>query len=929
MNLDEQMTVNTLNTAATRRQFIQGSGGGLLALKFGAIKAQDDVPAYGRWEDIMRNKWTWDRVARGTHGTNCTGNCAFNVYVKNGIVWREEQQGEYGHSSPDTPDYGPRGCQKGLRHAKYMYGKQRVLYPMKRVGIRGEGKWERVTWKQAMDEIADKFIDYTLEYGPASITQGAGTQAAMKQTVFPAMGRFVATSGIEYPEAFAGVGDLPTGLYMTTGVPLLGDTMAAVFKSKCCLVWFCNPAVTRIPDAHFFWEARYNGTEVIAIAPEFTPTAMHSSKWINPKPGTDAALALSMVHVILEAGLHDADFIREQTDLPFLVRTDNGKFLRETDVVGGEGARDNLFYIWDETTNALAEAPATGNPPPPPGVPIPVMNQGSIALGDLAPALEGRFTVATAAGDVEVTTVFEMTRAKMAEYAPEIAADITGVSPDVIRQVARKFATAGPAMIFTGYRVCKWMHGDLIQRAFMLLLAITGNQGKPGTGIQIANYDFETQIAYMIADLPPPRIATTSRWDYTKANHKELTREVYGEELSAHLDKYYQKAVDQRWFPDYSQTPWKMGIYTGSNAANWRVSGKRWREEGFNVLETVVTMTPDMSATAMYSDYVLPIAHHYERKDFMLESRTPYAQVLDAAVPPLGEAVDDFESYRRLAEAISRRARERNIAPVQDSMFGMPIVRDMTKYLDQYTMGGRFQSAEDIAQWLMDNNHGVPDMKFSELAQKGIVRVNDSDGIVYGPGSPYDTKINRSLIDKQAYQTLTSRQQFYIDHDWFMEEGEALPAYREPVSIKGYPLRMVMGHVRHGIHSMWRDDSLMLSLQRGEPDIYVNPDDAAERGVADGDKIRVFNSFGSFEVVAHVSSMVQPGMTFMYHGWDPMMFPGRQNFGAVISSGGLIKPTSMVGGYGHITFRSFFYEPNATFQDVTCDFAKHADSDAA
>ena len=56
----------------------------------------------------------------------------------------------------------------------------------------------------------------------------------------------------------------------------------------------------------------------------------------------------------------------------------------------------------------------------------------------------------------------------------------------------------------------------------MLLLAVTGNQGKPGTGLQMSNYDFETQIAYMIADLPPPRIATTSRWDYTHARHKEL-----------------------------------------------------------------------------------------------------------------------------------------------------------------------------------------------------------------------------------------------------------------------------------------------------------------------------------------------------------------------------------------------------------------------
>ena len=69
---------------------------------------------------------------------------------------------------------------------------------------------------------------------------------------------------------------------------------------------------------HFFWEAKYNGTQVIAVSPEFTPTAMHSSLWLNPKPGTDAALAMSMVQVILRENLYQADYIKEQTDLPFL-----------------------------------------------------------------------------------------------------------------------------------------------------------------------------------------------------------------------------------------------------------------------------------------------------------------------------------------------------------------------------------------------------------------------------------------------------------------------------------------------------------------------------------------------------------------------------------------------------------------------------------
>ena len=184
----------------------------------------------------MREKWTWDRVVRGTHGTNCQGGCAFNVYVKDGIVWREEQQGEYGQLDADTPDYGPRGCQKGLRHAKYMYGKQRILYPMKRVGERGSGQWERVTWDEALAEIADRYLDTCAAHSPASVTFGLGTGLVMKRAALAALQRFATITGSPSPEAFAGVGDLPTGVYLTVGEALLGDTAAAIFKSRTCLI---------------------------------------------------------------------------------------------------------------------------------------------------------------------------------------------------------------------------------------------------------------------------------------------------------------------------------------------------------------------------------------------------------------------------------------------------------------------------------------------------------------------------------------------------------------------------------------------------------------------------------------------------------------------------------------------------------------------
>ncbi len=920
------MTAGKLN----RRTFLQGSGaaGALLVLNYSTASAAqalaEQAEPYRRFEDVYRNKWTWDRIVHGTHGTNCAGTCAFNVFVKNEIVWREEQQGMY-EASGDAPDYGPRGCQKGVRHSKYMYGKQRVLFPMKRVGARGEGKWERISWDQATREIADKFIDHSLESGPESISYGSGTQMSVKRASFASMARFANITGVTVPEFFSGVGDLPTGVHTTLGLVHYHDTMAAIYKAKCVLVWMNNPAVTRIPDAHFFWEARYNGTTVIAISPEFTPTALHASLWLNPKPGTDAALAMAMVHTIIEDESYDKDYILEQTDLPFLVRTDTREFLRPTDfsLVAILAVQDDVFYLWDEAKGEIVRAPGTGMPDPPVGRER--RKWESLALGQIKPALEGTWTVDVLGGPVEVTTVFSLLKEQAAAHSPDKVSGITGLNPKVIRRVARQFAEPKPAMIHGGFAACKWLHGDLLQRAMLLLLSLTGNLGKEGGGLHMVNSaKSRATMAYAFADIGPAmRVVSGETWDYEHASMKELNEQIYGKELAELCDERYQYSVGEKYFPSYGDKGWKMGIFAGNNGASWRASGKHWRETGFHDLETIVAIVTDMGTTAHYADYVLPIAHHYERADLMLQSRIPYVQVLDRAVPPLGGSVDDWTANERLARAISEQARRRGIGAIRDEVDGRTVRRDFARYHDLYTMGGNVKSVKDVAQFLLNTTVGVPKISFEELAAKGIVRLDDSAGTTWNSDAcAFHHEVTRSVREKRPYETLTGRQQYYVDHEWFLEFDEALPGYQAPLEIEGYPLRFMMGHARHGVHSMWRDDSLLLSLQRGEPDVYVNPDDAATRGVSDGDQIRVHNTAGEFIAQAHVSAGIQPGMMFMYHGWDPVMFEGRQNFAAVISTGGLIKPTSMAGDYGHLGYRPFSFTPNQTYKDFTCDFEK-------
>jgi DMSO reductase family type II enzyme molybdopterin subunit len=907
-----------------RRTFLSGTGAMALSLKYGAVGAADgSAGSYKRWEDIMRNKWTWDRVVRGSRGLNCTGHCAFNIYVRNGIVWREEQQGEYGHQGDDTPDFGPRGCQKGLRQHKIMYGKQRVLYPMKRVGERGEGKWERLSWDDALTEVADKFLDIVVEDGPEAITYAMGTAMILKRGGFAGLFRFANITGVVIPETFAGVGDLPVGANMTIGLPLPGDSMPAVYKSKTCIIWACNPAATRIPDAHFFWEARYNGTEVICISPDFSATAVRSSKWVNVKPGTDAALALGMVHTMIAEDLIEWDYVREQTDMPFLVRADNQKFLRESDMQ--EGGRDDGFYFWDEVSQQVVAAPGTGfvNPF---GPPQPEKEPEFLSLNGVKPAVEGSWTVATTAGPVEVTTVFEFVKREMENYTPEKVAEITGVGAEVTRYVARRFAKHGPGMIFAGYRANKWLHGDLILRSWLLMCALTGNTGREGGGVQTTQLSKADGIfSYVFAGLGPRlRIAALSFWDYAKSNGRENNERIYGKEYADHVDKHYKKAIENRWIPDYGVKPWRMAIMAGHNPANWRSTGEAWRESVMSQVEMLVAMTPDMSSTALSCDIVLPIAHHYEVQDMTMEGRIPYVQVIDAAVPPLGEALPDWKAQKALIKKIAELAQARGIGPIQDNMFGQPIERDYASAYEQFTMNGKITEPTQLVEFMLENSVGIPNVSWEEFAKKGIIRVDDSDDVQFGKNSPYNYETLASTRDKHPWKTLTGRQQFYLDQDTFLAEGEAVPVHKSPMKNKGFEVRMIMGHARHGIHSWARDDSLLVSLQRGEPDIYVNPDDAAARGIADGDLIKVYNDFGSFVAMAHVSSNTQPTTVFMFHGWDPMMFRGRKNFSSVISTNGLIKPVQMVGDYGHLRYQTPDFVPNQTYHDCTVEFEKVA-----
>ena len=139
--------------AIHRRDFLKGAGAvglslclfNLKNLSPGVASAQavssEAAVNYASWEEIYRNEWRWDAVHWGSHTNQCApGGCSFRVYSRDGMVWREEQAARSGAANPAYPDFNPQGCQKGCGFHQMLASGERVRFPLKRVGERGEGK---------------------------------------------------------------------------------------------------------------------------------------------------------------------------------------------------------------------------------------------------------------------------------------------------------------------------------------------------------------------------------------------------------------------------------------------------------------------------------------------------------------------------------------------------------------------------------------------------------------------------------------------------------------------------------------------------------------------------------------------------------------------------------------------------------------------
>jgi len=516
----------------------------------------------------------------------------------------------------------------------------------------------------------------------------------------------------------------------------------------------------------------------------------------------------------------------------------------------------------------------------------------------------------------------------------------------------------------------KFYHGDLIERAILLLFALCGHIGRKGASFSAfpalhpdtALGALERRGHQMLqsAASNDPRYSawkedgyTTEMILYEYAKQivasggicgTSLTHLVHGGllELSEQYNSwdrylkrpvgdYFKEALAKGWqkiTPAVGKSP-RVMFQVGGNVFRRGRATKQLINTLLPKLKLIVTVDWRMSATGLYSDYILPACGWYERTSTNLWACTqsPFMHINNKATEPLYDSLSEWTLFVLMARKFAERARARG-AEVYKDKDGKE--RRFDRLEESVTCGGLYaeDDEEGVARDAFLNTGNVEQIGWDEVRERGFAAYTGLGTAMRSIGNACDIEVGEPLVPltwhtakKQPYPTLTRRMQFYIDHDWYLELEEHLPTHKDcPTAGGNYPLQVTGGHARWSIHSDWVDDALILALQRGEPALLINRDDAAARGILDNDVVEAFNDVASFRVQAIVSAGVRPGQAIIYHAWENYQFAGWGHFKSVMAAP--LNPIELVGDYGHIRPDPLIAMPGQSDRDTRVEIRK-------
>jgi anaerobic dimethyl sulfoxide reductase subunit A len=720
-------------------------------------KAEENNPSFDLADKVIRT---------GCPSHNCGGRCLLKVSVKDGKIIRIETDDRPGDTIEDPQ---LRACLRGRSYLRRQYHPDRLKYPMKRIGKRGEGKFKRISWDEALDTMAHEIIRvkerygngaFYVPYGTGSYNQTNGRQTA--ERLFNTIG---GSLGFYNSYSWAAISKATPYVF---GTNVTGNQRQDWVNARYIIMWSWNPCEMRdgTNSEYFLKKAKENGAKIICIDPRMSLSAVSlADEWIAIRPGTDVALMSAMAYVMIEENLYDKEFVDK-----YCIGFDESQMPE-----GAENAESYKDYI--------------------------------LGIKDGIP--------------------------KTAEWAE----NITTIPRETITRIAREYALTKPAMLYQGYGMQRRAYGETAVIGGCVLAALTGNIGIKGgcaSGIALqANDGGPLWTIFPVGDNPVKAKIPTFLWSEAVLRGCEMTEKEGlrgAEKLESNIKLIYAVATNALI----------------NQHANVNRNAKILADE--SLVEFLVVHEQFLTPTARFADILLPVCTQFEM--WGLEDGWKYGDeviLMPKIVEPPFETKSDYEICSLVAKRLGVKE----------------------KYTEGKDEKGWIEWA--IEQYRKRRFPEVPNLEEFERSNLGVYSVPvNKPAIAFEDfrGDP----ANHPLKTPSGKIELFSKELYDMnDPEYIPPVPKYIQEWESPFGKESekYPLQAIGHHYMSRVHSThdnndWTNEAFPQRL-------FLNPIDALDRKIKDGDLVKIFNDRGMIIIPCRITKRILPGVVDLPQGawWTP------------------------------------------------------------
>jgi len=767
--------------------------------------------------------------------------------------------------------------------------KNRITYPMERASKRGEGNWRRISWDEASEKIAQNIFDVMtdLSLGAKKLMVHSGNSQLSKSHRL-ASERFCTQLGAIkfHPKSYTS--DMFSGAVVAYGDGNIGCSDDFLYGVNTAIMWGVEPSISNA-----IWKDRHDNVKVIVITSEYSASATSADLWVPIKHGSDSTLAMSIMHVILKEKLHKPEFMKLFTDLTFLVDVETKKMISPLQI--SESTDKEEFYVWNTKTNSAVLIPGTKG-----------SEYKTLRLKEfgISPALEGSYEIKDINGEIiKVTTVYELLKQSVAKFAPEVTQTITGVSPDVVKELARDIAIPKVVEITTGSSLSRYFNGLMTVWNIASICGLTGRMGPYG-GLNTKN-EFTTSGLEAISGFEGkynPRVSSGFIDKYLFSNEAKTFKKYFTDEdvkrAQNRMSKFEHMQIVDAMLRDgeYGKSTRVKPWFEPDTAIV--VEDENFNKDLIDKTKFFAFIGSSMNEVANRADILLPAYSKDEVYDISLPFSSNRAVKLTrrgSNIKNLGQEKDQWSIFTLIAKKIEEIANKtENIEKAKakdDTEYARNGYHDLANFYKEYTnsdddsilntepplatdrlaLEAVLKECEQFKPWTVEKM----------VMTGGFLLINEKAGKsspLYSD-RPYSSFEN-TLYKFEPMNTVSGRQTFYVDHPQYIRLGAHTNT------------------AMHDIHNQDEKYPFMMITQGTEnegalPYIQINPQTAKLKELIDGDKVRIYNSLGEFHAIVKVSHLIS-SQTVILESLDSRLIPQTLNF------------LEMADGWGHLKFGSLW-----------------------